>query len=383
MIQNSGGKIYYGMHFYPGLAQYDEPGKESKRVFINEDTIRKMDPTFAAKPIFVDHVEEVDSNVDEVRKEADGWVIESFFNSADGKHWVKFIAVSKRAEQAIQNGFRLSNAYLPQLDGKGGLWNGVPYNESVIGGEYEHLAIVRNPRYEESVIMTPDEFKEYNESLQIELKRIANSKEKENTMSKLKFWNRKPVENSTDLEAMSITLPKTGKEMTIVQLVNAMDEVEEKKKENMADPKAMVKMHDGAMCNVAELVEKHKALHDAHEELKNKEMDVEHDLEPEEKPLDVEGDLHNVDDEEAKKKALELAAHEDEEIKAKKNEDPKEPKEPKEGKMANAKALAAKARKEHFESLKNAHLTTQKPEMKYESSMDQVARGKARYGSLT
>lgn len=384
---NSGGKIYYGMHFYPGVAQYDEPGKQSKMVFVNENTIRKLDPTFQGKPIFVEHVEEVETNVDELRKEADGWVIESFFNSADGKHWVKFIAVSKHAERAIERGFRLSNAYIPQLNGQGGQWNGVTYQEEVVGGEYEHLAIVQNPRYEESVIMTPDEFKAYNEGLQIELKRIANSKtEKEITaMSKLKFWNRKPAENAADLESLEVTLPKTGKTMSVLSIVNAMDEMEEKKKENMADPKAMVKMHDGAMCNVGELVEKHKAMYDELEGMKKSNEDgdepementeeKEGDLVPEEEPLDVEGDLHNED---------EIPGEEKEVPKKKENEEAKPAKDAKDPKMANAKAKAdvAKKRKEHFEALKNAPLKNQKNEQTFQSLADGVARGKAKYGS--
>lgn len=371
-IENSGGKIFYGLHMYPGLAQYSESESDPKRVYLNEDTIRKMDPTFAGKPVFVEHVDEVDSNLDELRKEADGWVVESFFNSHDGKHWVKFIVVTPRAERAIKNGFRLSNAYLPLLNGKSGQWNAVPYQDEVIDGEYEHLAIVKNPRYEESVIMTPDEFKKYNENLQIELKRLSNSKAKENVFMGLKFWNRKPVENTTDLENLSVFLPRAKKEMTLVQLINSMDEVEEKKKENTADHSAMVKMHDGAMCNVGELVEKYKALHEEHEQLKsakqNEEMDTEKDLTTEAVDVDVEGDLHNEDsDEEAKKKALELAEHEAKEIEEKKKEE----------KVANAK----QKKKETFESIKNAHLNTKQPEMKIELSHDQVARGKARYGS--
>lgn len=368
-IENdAGGSIWYGLHIYPGLAQYNPSEQNPQRVYLNEDTLRKMDSTFAGKPVFLEHVDEVDSNLDQLRKEADGWVIESFYNAADGKHWTKFIVVTERAQRAIQNGFRLSNAYIPQLNGKSGEWNAVPYQNEVVGGEYEHLAIVKNPRYEESVIMSPDEFKKHNENLQLELKRIANSKPKESPFMSLKFWNRKPVENAVDFESMSVTLPKSKKEMTILQLVNSMDEVEEKKKENESDPKSMVKMHDGKMCNVSELVEKYKALNDEHEKLKssmkNEEMSTETDLSPESVSLDVEGDLHNGEESEEDKKKKE-------------NEEAKAAEEKKkEEKMANAKA-----KKAHFDSIKNAHLNAPAAPAKLDLSHDQVARGKARYGS--
>ena len=175
-VENTNGQIFYGIHFYPGVAEYQEPNKAPYRVFLNETTLRQMDSTFAGKPIFVHHVEDVDSKLDNVRAEADGWVSESFFNEADGKHWVKFIIVSERGLQAVRSGWKLSNAYIPKSFGPGGLWNGVEYAQQIMNAEYEHLAIVPNPRYEESVILTPEQFKKHNDDLKDELKKIANSK---------------------------------------------------------------------------------------------------------------------------------------------------------------------------------------------------------------
>ena len=151
----SKGTIWYGIHFYPGVAEYAEPNEKPFRVFLNEDTLRSMDASFAGRPVFVMHVDGVEDDLDVLRGEADGWVIESFYNAADGKHWCKFIVCSDRGEQAIQRGMKLSNCYLPRQYGQGGLWNGVSYDKEVKGGEYEHLAIVPNPRYEESVILSP------------------------------------------------------------------------------------------------------------------------------------------------------------------------------------------------------------------------------------
>lgn len=376
-LKNSKGNIYYGMHFYPGVAEYQEPGRDAYRIFINEDTIRAMGPTFAGRPIFVEHVDEVDASVDELRKDADGWVVESFYNESDGKHWVKFIVCTERAERAIKRGYRLSNAYIPRLGGPGGTWNGVSYQKEVTGGEYEHLAIVNNPRYEESVIMTPDEFKAYNEAKTLELKRLANSK-KENNAMKLKFWNRKPAENAADLEGLSVTLPKSGKEMTIVQVVNAVDEMEMKK--GVANGEDKVKVGDKEM-SVNDLVKGYEALEKECNDLKamarNEDEDEESvDNEDEESEVENE-DEESVDnedgvdeDEEAKKKALQLAEHEEQEILEKKK--------------ANAKAAkAAKAAegKKNFNKLKNAHRRDAEEVVHVDLAQDRLARGQARYGS--
>lgn len=369
-IANSQGKIFYGMHFYPGVAEYQEPGKDPYRIYLNEDTLRSMDPSFAGRPIFVEHVDEVDDDLDELRKEADGWVIESFFNSADGKHWVKFIVVSEIAEQAIKNGLRLSNAYIPKSFANGGLWNGVSYIKEITGGEYEHLAIVKNPRYEESVILSPEQFKKYNEDKVIELKKLSNSKDdKGETKMKLNFFKKTKVENSDGLEGMSVVLPKSKQEMTVEQLVNEMDTI--KNMDGYASPDHVVKIHDGSEMKVSELVEKHKAMHDELESMKAKkddELEDETGLETDEEPVDSESVKHEKKDEmESKKEDAEdgdkakIVEEKDKEIEA--------------AKKKNAKEKA--------ERLKNAHLKEGTEEIaKVEFSADQVARGRSRYGSV-
>ena len=115
-FKNSQGKVYYGMHFYPGVAQYDN-AEGSFRVFVNEDTIRKMNPSFAGRPVFVEHVDTVEENLNELRNDADGWVIESFFNQADGKTWVKFLMVSDRGITAIEQGCVFQMPHPPNLSG--------------------------------------------------------------------------------------------------------------------------------------------------------------------------------------------------------------------------------------------------------------------------
>ncbi len=366
MIKNAKGKVYYGMHFYPGVAEYQEPGKDPYRVFLNEDTIRSMDPSFAGRPIFVEHVDGVDDNIDELRKDADGWVIESFFNSADGKHWAKFIVVSERGESAVTSGMRLSNAYIPTRFGNGGLWNGVTYAKEITGGEYEHLAIVKNPRYEESVILSPEKFKQYNEEKVVELKRLANSKDSKGESKMLKLFKRTKVENSVDIEGMSVVLPKSGKETTLTQLINDMDMMEEAKAKNdvAADMSHKVKMHDGSVCNVGELLEKHKALHDEIEALKKPKAE-------DEPAVEADPALDNAEDEEEKKKKALQAADEEKELD--------------EAKKKNALDVAAKAAeaKKKADAVRNARPApaVQEQTVKVEFLADQVARGKSLYGS--
>lgn len=361
LVNEGKGKVFYGMHFYPGVAEYLAPDKTPTRVFLNEDTIRSMDPTFAGCPVFVQHVDDVEQNIDKLRNDADGWVIESFYNPADGKHWVKFIVVSEQGERAISQGMKLSNCYTPRLSSQGGQWNGVSFAKQVLGGAYEHLALVSHPRYDESVVMTPDKFKEYNENHLVELNRLKNSIEegKESAM-KLNLFKRTKVENGADLEGMSVLLPKSGREITLVTMVNEMDAMEEKKKDPapMAGMDHQVKLHDGSMCNVADLLEKHKALHDELESMKAPKVEDASDdssVTPALKPMNDEDDAKEKEkekkDEEKKKNELEVAR-----------------------KKAEDKKAADKLR-----NAQTAALEVAPPDV--EICMDKLARGQQRYGS--
>lgn len=265
-IKNTQGSVFFGIHFYPGVAEYQEPGKDMFRVFLNEKTIRSMDPDFAGKPVFVEHVEGVEPSIDELRKEADGWVIRSFYNAADGKHWCEFIIVSERGLRAVKNGMRLSNAYLPKTYAQGGMWNGVSYDKEITSAEYEHLALVNNPRYEESVILSTEDFKKYNEDHQMELKRLANSKEEQGESKMgLNFFKRAKIENALDIESTVVQLPKSKKEMTISELVEAHDKIVNM--HGYASEDHMVKVGENEM-SVKDLVKKHMDQCNEMEEMK-------------------------------------------------------------------------------------------------------------------
>lgn len=389
-LQNSKGTVYYGMHFYPGVAEYREPNKQPFRVFLNEDTIRSMDPTFAGRPVYVMHVDGVPDTVDEIRGDADGWVVESFYNEADGKHWAKFLVVSEKGELAIKRGMKLSNAYQPKGTKSGGLWNGVSYEKEITGGEYEHLAIVPNPRYEESVILTPDQFKVYNAEKLDELKRLKNEKGDEQV--KFKIFKRAAIENSINLEEAIIELPKSKREMSVTQLVTTVENAweEMQKPEHMANMEHMLE-HKGEKMSLNAFVAKHEALCQELAKLKNP---GDEDFTPASDPMptsatnDDEGDLADEpaegagapakkkkenEDDEKKKKALQLAEDEEKEVEAAKKKN-----------AADAVALEARraTAKAKADKLKNAGPDrTVVVNAPIEFSADRVQRGKAKYGS--
>lgn len=368
MQQEGRGTIFYGMHFYPGICGYKGKDGKAYNVFLDEDCLRKMDPSFAGCPIFVEHVDAVNPDVNELRKDAEGWVVESFYNASDGKHWSKFVVVTDQALAAIKSGMKLSNCYEPTEQKPGGRWNGIDYEKRITNGIYEHLAIVRNPRYNESVIMTPEEFKKYNEDKELELKRLANSDNQNNGEKTMFNWLKKTkVENDAgkELEAMSVILPKSKKEIEIIKLINDADEAEVKvlaKEPIVAHHEHLVNVM-GETMSVGDLVTKYELM---------MQDDSEEEVEREEEGKDPE-----------KKKAMAKKEPEDREEEKRDREterdevkkEPKDPEDKKENKKKNSftnpKAIA----------LKNANEKNSAPAPVLMLTQDQLKRGQEMFGS--
>lgn len=344
-------QVYYGLHFCPGVAEYREKGI---RILINESTAKEMDPSFRGRPVFVGHVDEV---TPEMMDNADGYVVRSFYNSVDGMHWAEFIVVSDAGHEALRKGWRLSNAYEAESFGSGGEWHAVDYQKEVLRGKYDHLAIVDDPRYAESVIMTPDEFKLYNEQKRLELEKLKNSKGQ--AMKGLKFWKRTQIENAKDLdlETVMVELPKSKKEVTIAEAIDIADKFENM--QGYANGDHMVKVGEEEM-SVNDLSKKYADMCNA-----AKEKAAEEEMENEDGDDDSEEDMDNEATE-----GDDLGEEKDAKLHPKNSKVKETPKETK------------TAKGENFKKLKNAHQNAldEEPET-IELTCDKVARGKSRYGT--
>lgn len=378
-------KIFYGLHMAEGVAEYREPGEDPFRILIGEKALKNMDPTFTGCPIYVLHVEDV--SVEEIGKANPddpegktrevGYVVESFFNQADGKHWVKFIIIQDEGHQAIARKWKLSNAYKPGKDfGLAGEWHGVPYQREVRSGRYEHLAIVPNPRYTESVILTPEEFKAYNENKMAELERLANSKQEEEEtedMGKEKakafsFWKREKVKNEADLEGVCVQLPTRKIDVTVEEAIEIADKAYTNAYHCNGDER--VKVGEGEM-SVNELVA-------AYGDMKNAEGEDDESMENEE---------DEEESEEKGKKAVkngaDKASEEDEEEVEEDEEDDKASKSKKNSKQDDEDEDEddEDEKVSHMNALRNAHKVAAKVERTTLETMSTgVQRGISNYG---
>lgn len=346
-------KIFYGMHFEPGTAEYLSPDAAPYKILITEEVIRVMNPTYSGKPVYVDHVDSVD--LKNVETEAAGWVVESFFNKYDGKTWAKFIIVSDKGFEAIRNGWKLSNSYIPRSMGPGGVWHGMDYEKEILAAEFEHLAIVQNPRYEESIILDPEQFRDYNIAKEAELLKIANSKTKkgEIQMGKFNFFKREKIENAIDLESYLVTLPKSKSDISVAEAVEIADKF--MNMQGYASDEHMVKVNDSEEMSV-------KELRDCYGKMKSDMEDM--------KKANEAKDMAEKDEKKENKVVEEKEGDAEMKEQDVKNDD-------------DEMMMDSKKNETHFKNIKNAHLkAVASEEQVIVLRSDRVAEGKRLFGSV-
>ena len=233
-------EIVYCRHMNEGLAKYDE---DNTMLLVSTEAMKKMSPTLNAKPVYIDHKE---VKLDTLKNDADGYIIDSFYNEMDGWLWAKMMLITDEAKDVVRRGYSVSNAYSPRTSGLGGTCHNVPFDDEVKDGNFTHMALVSNPRYENAKIFTPDEFKSYQSKLKKQLIELQNSKKESKGMKILDFFNVKKevVENSSEIDKDTFLMIsdkhapiKLGEMVSFVE--NAMDEEKKEKKENDCDEKYM------------------------------------------------------------------------------------------------------------------------------------------------
>lgn len=244
------GKVFYCRHMIPGLCGY-----EDETVLISADAMKRMAASFEGKPLYVLHDKRTEAErVATLQETSQGYVTETFYNELDGWLWSKFIAVSDDAFTAIGEGWKVSNAYVPLEYGGGGVHNNIPYDREILNADMTHLALVPDPRYEAACVMTPDEFKMYQEKNREQLNEMRNSKtEKEGFI--MKFFKTKK-EAVTEIDSDTMVEIKNAKgevvEMSVAEMVNAV-EAKQKKDAEESQNSAKIKVGKTEM-TIQELV---------------------------------------------------------------------------------------------------------------------------------
>lgn len=348
-------------HLEPGPVKYNDlkdpvTGKTRDMVLLlRKPAIDRMRASASGVPVVNWEHKKIPAVMNEMFKkgQSDGIVTGSFFNSEDGWDWMEVLVWDQDTIKNCEKGFQGSCAYHPtELDMTPGMYHNIPYDGEILNGEYEHLAIVPNPRYEGSTI-------------------ICNSLG--GTMKK--FWL-KYFGKTEAVEMEGAEVEMDGKKVPLDALVNSYKAVkaEEEKAALENSTKGLtddtIVTVDGKEVTVKDLKASHAAvlLKNAAEETAKKEAEEK----AEEGRKDAEA-LKNAEDEEKAKK--EKAEKEAEVL--------KNPLAESEKAKAEKEAAAEKAKGEqHFQDLKNAREKGGAPVKlpSYQSQEERLARGKAMWG---
>lgn len=343
-------KVFYARHMESGLCGY-----ENENILVDADAMKRMAPSFAGKPVYVQHQ---DVNLDKIKHEADGYVADCFYNELDGWLWSKIIVVSDEGNDAVGKGWKVSNAYVPLEWGGAGSHHNVDFKRKIVNAGFTHLAIVPDPRYENAEIYTPDQYKSYCETKRIELDELRNSKGK-NKMAFKFFKNKKEEVQHDQVDDDTMVELQNGKSISVKDLNAALAAAD-------ADP---------AAAKLAADIKRY-------EELQNKKSKSKKNAEGQEEEEKVEEDGEekiNAEDEcTYKGKSMKVGDLANRMKKNSETDDEKKEREEKE----NAESEEEKKNARHFEELKNARNRTAEI-IPVDLDVDQLARGQSRYGTAT
>lgn len=375
-------KRYSCRFIEPGLVQFKEYGT----CLLRRETLDRMLPSFVGKPVINEiHRDDIRPDIYE-KGEADG-VVTGVHVEPDGWFWADLLVWDESTKRNIESkAYGVSCSYIVRATlNEGGTHNMVPYNQEITDAEYEHMAVVVNPRYEGA--------------------RVIFYNSREDGKMKLKFWNLFKKDGATVKNAGEAEMEKTvkvdGKDVPLKELVDTYkaEEAEIAKKKELADgmTEDTVIEIDGKEPTLGNLVNCYKARNARKnaedEEAKKKEHDEKH------RENSVDGCSHcaarkNAADEEAAKKK----AEEEAEAKRKNAEDEEKRKaeeKKKEDERKNAEE-AEKKRKEEEEAERKKRDNSSVNKDLHDAAMrrgsvqtatlqsreERIAEGRRRYGPV-
>lgn len=149
------GRYFQSRFIEPGIAHYDEFGD----VLITKETLDKFIQTIVGCPVIINHKDVDDSNVDKLRV---GTISRVWFNDGDGWYYCEGILTDAQAIDLIKNeNWSVSCSYDFVSDNMKKTYHGKDIDMEFIDGEFLHLAIVENPRYERAtIVVNSKDFKE-------------------------------------------------------------------------------------------------------------------------------------------------------------------------------------------------------------------------------
>ena len=139
---NGKGHYFKSRFIEAGVAHYDELGD----ILITKETLTKFIDSMIGCPVIINHKDVTDKNVDKLRV---GVISRVWYEPQDGWFYCEGVITDEQAVDLIKNqGWNVSCSYNFVSDNTPRIHNGKKIDMEFTNGEFLHLAIVENPRYE-------------------------------------------------------------------------------------------------------------------------------------------------------------------------------------------------------------------------------------------
>jgi hypothetical protein len=140
------GKVIKMACMRAGPCKYMLPKNET--IMVSAETLKLLAPTMQGVPVVLDHPAEKITDENIAALPVVGRVADMHYNEDDQNWYAHFVVDDDQAVKLLQDGWGVSTAWIPTKWGQGGTFNNIPFDRELLEGRYEHLAIVKNPRYE-------------------------------------------------------------------------------------------------------------------------------------------------------------------------------------------------------------------------------------------
>jgi len=141
--------LYQANFLTPGVCSYED--MKQGKALVKKEAIDRFVQKFVGKPVVIKHRRVDTDNYEDL---AVGYITEVWFNETDAWYYCKFLITNDEGRKEIEeNGCSVSCSYDVLETKGGGQYLAVKYDEEILDGMPNHLALVDTPRYEDARIM--------------------------------------------------------------------------------------------------------------------------------------------------------------------------------------------------------------------------------------
>ena len=137
------GKVIRMSCMRKGLCAYSD-----ETILVGQEALARLASTSLGIPVVIDHPPELITDETITNLEVVGRVSKMEYDQFSDTWISEFVLDNQKGIDLLQSGWGVSTAWFGEKYASGGTLNNVPYDRELVEGRYEHLAIVKNPRYE-------------------------------------------------------------------------------------------------------------------------------------------------------------------------------------------------------------------------------------------